>query len=284
MKVVVLTFDDGILSHLEIVRPLLKQHGFGATFFISGMLIDDPARKGYMSWDQLMILQDDGFELGNHFNEHMVASERSDRDVIEDIKWMEWKFSDLGILNPVSLSYPGFNRNLQTMDIVRKMGYKYARGGCDKVTPYHNYQEGAFGGGFDLVWDNQFNIPSSLFGKNFGFNEFVDSLNLIKENEVGVYCIHGLTGDGHIGGALDGFTDVSQEDFELCLRHLHNNGYKVIALRDMADYFDFHIGKKQVDRYNAEFRKKHGDKYHEEFARRKVEVLNEGKNVDWICV
>ena len=32
-RVVVLTFDDAIASHSRLVRPILKQYGFGATFF-----------------------------------------------------------------------------------------------------------------------------------------------------------------------------------------------------------------------------------------------------------
>src|SRR5262249_2878588 len=30
-KLVVLTFDDSVASHYSVVRPLLKQYGFGAT-------------------------------------------------------------------------------------------------------------------------------------------------------------------------------------------------------------------------------------------------------------
>ena len=165
MKTVVLTFDDGMSSHFDIARPLLKQYGFNATFFISGMFIEDDARRGFVKWDQLRVWQKEGFELGNHFNWHLVASEDSEETVSEHIGWMEHKFAQLGLPKPVSLSYPGFNRNARTMEIARQMGYRYARGGCDKVVDYQDYQEGAFGGGYDFAWDNQFNIPSSLFGK-----------------------------------------------------------------------------------------------------------------------
>jgi hypothetical protein len=268
MKVVVLTFDDGMSSHLEFARPLLKQYGFGATFFINGMFIDDPARKGFMEWDQLEILQNDGFELGNHFNWHLLASEVSDEKVVDHIEWIERKFEELGITKPSSLSYPGFNRNVNTMEIVRRMGYRCARGGCEKVTPYHEYQEGAFGGGYDPAWDNQFNIPCSLFGKKFGHKEFVESLSKINEKEIGVYCIHGFTGDGHIGGALDEFSNISKEDFELCLDHLYVNDYKVIALRDVVNYCDFHIGMEHAKKYKEDFIQEHGDKYHVEFKKR----------------
>ena len=34
-KVVVLTFDDAAKSHRTVVAPLLRQLGFGATFFIT---------------------------------------------------------------------------------------------------------------------------------------------------------------------------------------------------------------------------------------------------------
>jgi peptidoglycan/xylan/chitin deacetylase (PgdA/CDA1 family) len=34
-KLVVLTFDDSVASHYTVVRPILKRHGFSATFFIT---------------------------------------------------------------------------------------------------------------------------------------------------------------------------------------------------------------------------------------------------------
>jgi peptidoglycan/xylan/chitin deacetylase (PgdA/CDA1 family) len=34
-KLVVLTFDDSVASHYTVARPLLKQYGFGASFFIT---------------------------------------------------------------------------------------------------------------------------------------------------------------------------------------------------------------------------------------------------------
>ena len=34
-KLVVLTFDDSSRSHATVAAPLLKKHGFGATFFVT---------------------------------------------------------------------------------------------------------------------------------------------------------------------------------------------------------------------------------------------------------
>ena len=41
-KLVVLTFDDAVKSHRTFVAPLLKELGFGATFFVTHKWMDDP--------------------------------------------------------------------------------------------------------------------------------------------------------------------------------------------------------------------------------------------------
>src|ERR1051326_541199 len=63
-KTVVLTFDDAVKSQLTAVAPLLKQNGFGATFFISHGWMTD--REHFMSWADVAKLHEMGFEIGNH--------------------------------------------------------------------------------------------------------------------------------------------------------------------------------------------------------------------------
>jgi hypothetical protein len=41
-KLVVLTFDDAVKSHRTFVAPLLKDLGFGATFFVTHTWMNDP--------------------------------------------------------------------------------------------------------------------------------------------------------------------------------------------------------------------------------------------------
>ena len=50
-KLVVLTFDDSVASHYSVVRPLLKQYGFSATFFITEGFSFRTNKKDYMTWD-----------------------------------------------------------------------------------------------------------------------------------------------------------------------------------------------------------------------------------------
>ena len=64
-RIVVLTFDDASASHFEVVRPLLLKYKFGATFFITEGWDFSTNKKDYMTWDQIRLLEQDGFEIGN---------------------------------------------------------------------------------------------------------------------------------------------------------------------------------------------------------------------------
>ena len=46
-KLVVLTFDDAVLSHYTNVSPLLKKYKFGATFFIADGVYPSNKDQGY---------------------------------------------------------------------------------------------------------------------------------------------------------------------------------------------------------------------------------------------
>src|ERR1044071_919862 len=63
-KVVVLTFDDAVKSHRTFVAPLLKELGFGATFFVTHKWMSDQAN--FMTWEEVGELHQMGFEIGNH--------------------------------------------------------------------------------------------------------------------------------------------------------------------------------------------------------------------------
>lgn len=64
---VMLTFDDGHISHLERVAPLLTEKKLSGLFFISPFLA---GRKGYMDWQGLRDLSGQGFEIGSHGYSH----------------------------------------------------------------------------------------------------------------------------------------------------------------------------------------------------------------------
>jgi peptidoglycan/xylan/chitin deacetylase (PgdA/CDA1 family) len=70
-RLVVLTFDDASKSHFTIARPLLKRYGFGATFFVTEGFDFPTNKRDYMTWEEISLLNKDGFEIGNHTRDHL---------------------------------------------------------------------------------------------------------------------------------------------------------------------------------------------------------------------
>src|SRR3954466_4089108 len=74
---VVLTFDDASKSHFTVARPLLKKHGFGATFFVTEGFDFPTNKRDYMSWAEIRHLHEDGFEIGNHPRDHQGVTAKT---------------------------------------------------------------------------------------------------------------------------------------------------------------------------------------------------------------
>ncbi len=84
-KLVVLTFDDSVRSHYTIVRPILKEFGFGATFFITEGFEFQTDKENYMTWEQIAELDHAGFEIGNHTRDHVAITEVNYKEQLQAI-------------------------------------------------------------------------------------------------------------------------------------------------------------------------------------------------------
>src|SRR5260370_29906316 len=85
-KLVVLTFDDASKSHFTVARPLLKKHGFGATFFVTEGFDFPTNKRDYMTWEEIAALHKDGFEIGNHTRDHKAVTADSLRDIVAQVR------------------------------------------------------------------------------------------------------------------------------------------------------------------------------------------------------
>jgi peptidoglycan/xylan/chitin deacetylase (PgdA/CDA1 family) len=122
-KAVVLTFDDGGLDNYEVAFPILKQHGFTATFFVITKTV---GRSGQMTWDQLREMAAQGMSIQSHTVSHpdlrgvsasRLASELSD--------------SRAAIAKAIGqpsyvLCYPSGAYNAQVIKATRAAGYLMA--------------------------------------------------------------------------------------------------------------------------------------------------------------
>ena len=106
-RLVVLTFDDSVKSHFTVVRPILMDYGFGATFFITEGFDFKTNKDDYMTWEQIAQLHQDGFEIGNHTRDHQGISGENVSEVEEQLEAINRQCAAHGIPRTTSFAYPG---------------------------------------------------------------------------------------------------------------------------------------------------------------------------------
>ena len=216
-KVVVLTFDDSVASHATFVAPLLKKHGFGATFFITEgfeFLVD---KEHYMTWEQIKALDADGFEIGNHTRKHAGVAKQTREQLEADVAHIEQQCEKYDIPRPTSFCYPGYQTNDAAVQLLRERGYKFARAGGSRA--------------YVPATDDPLTLPQAFDGKpESTLEQFKKAVAQAHDGQVAVMTFHGVPDIKHP------WVNTDPEKFEQYLDYLKQQGCRVIALRDLAKY------------------------------------------------
>lgn len=214
-KLVVLTFDDGVVSHATHVAPLLKQYGFGATFFVCEFPPDFHDKSKYMTWEQMGQLSQMGFELASHTRSHTHLSKLTREQFVEELRYVEDKAASLGAPKMVSFAYPSYITSPMAPGVLAGRGYRYARMGGDK--PY------------DPARDDPYFIPSyTTLATNR--DAILNALRQARDGRVVVLTLHGVPDTAHP------WVNTPPELFREYLDFLRDHHYTVIALRDLDRY------------------------------------------------
>lgn len=119
----VITFDDGYEETSGIAATLLRRFGFCATVFVTPNEIGLP---GFMTWDQVRSVAQDGMTVGSHTLHHaflpLLSRGKIEHELVESKRIIEQQIG-----RPVSwLSYPvgGFTPEVQ--EVARTAGYRAA--------------------------------------------------------------------------------------------------------------------------------------------------------------
>ena len=186
-KLVVLTFDYSVASHATFVAPLLKKHGFGATFFITEgfeFLVD---KKNYMTWEQIQALHADGFEIGNHTRKHAGVNKQKPEQLAADVEFIEQQCAKYGIPKPVSFCYPGYATSEAAVKLLRERGYQFARAGGAQA--------------FDPTKDEPLTMPQAFDGKpDSTLEQFKAAVAQAKDGKIAVMTFHGVPDIKHPWG------------------------------------------------------------------------------------
>jgi peptidoglycan/xylan/chitin deacetylase (PgdA/CDA1 family) len=217
-KVAVLTFDDAIATQFNIVRPMLKKYGFGATFFVCEFPPDFNDKTKYMSWEQMAELNKDGFEIGNHTQTHTSVKAYGDdmeKKFTADIDSIEQKCEKYGIPKPTNFAYPGCVTDSLASVILKKKGYIWART-CENKTWNPNDCDPMLIPGFSTAGDDTAKV--------------LDFIRQAKKGEIIVLLFHGVPDNVHP------WVNLAPELLETYFKYLYNNGYTCVSLRDVLKW------------------------------------------------
>ena len=229
-KLVVLTFDDSKASHYTVVRPLLKKYGFGATFFISEGFSFRTNKDDYLTWQQIHELHRDGFEIGNHTRDHKGVSKESLGGLREQIEAINTQCAAYGIPKPVSFAYPGNAIEPGAFPVLEELGIRFARRGG---APEYPYDEGN-GFAYEPGLDHPLLLPSAGDARPAWTLENVKrAIAQAGNGRIAILQFHGAPDVEHP------WVHTPPERFEEYMKYLHDEGFKAIAVRDLARYVDW---------------------------------------------
>jgi autotransporter-associated beta strand protein len=204
-KIVVLTFDDGPASGYTVVAPILKSFGFNGSFYVCDFDSFRTRKDWYMTWRQMKAMADEGFEIGNHSVGHSPG--------FDAMMAMEDELLANHVPKPKTIAWPLHQANV-TPELAAA-GYIFARGGHNRA--------------YRPTVDNPFEIPSMWCNDLDGF---VKMVRQAAGGKIVAICYHGVPDMEHPSVSL------APEVFKVQMRYLKDNHYKVIALRDLAEYIN----------------------------------------------
>ncbi len=228
-KLVVLTFDDSVRSLHENVRPILKEAGFHASFFITEGFSFLTNKSDYMTWRQVAELHHDGFEVGNHTRSHTGVAAESLGRLHGELAHISERCMENGIPRPISFAYPGNAIHPGALPILAAHGVRFARRGAQ---PEFAYESGR-GIAYDPAHDHPLLIPTTGDARpTWTLENLKAAVSMARDGKVAVLQFHGVPDREHpwVNTPLDRFREY--------VAWLKAQGYRCIALRDLARYID----------------------------------------------
>lgn len=135
MKTIVFTFDDGRLDNYEIAYPIMAKYHFCGTVYLTSGYIDSSwdgasatfkSSEAALSWDQIQLLGEEGWEIGLHGDQHKTNC----KDWGDALRKMDAHHKELV---SIGCSYPNSKVEQGTVDEILDSEYgrriKYIRGG-----------------------------------------------------------------------------------------------------------------------------------------------------------
>jgi peptidoglycan/xylan/chitin deacetylase (PgdA/CDA1 family) len=230
-KTVVLTFDDSVKSHRAYVAPLLKELGFNATFYITQRWMSD--QENFLNWQEVAEIHEMGFEIGNHSWTHDdFSSPRNAARLAGELALVDRQLhtAQPPIPRPVNFGYCGNAFGPETVTLLQRLGYQFARRGGSPEAQYGTLDIGPT---YDPTRHHPLLIPTT--GDAYPFwtmDHFKKVVALATEGQAVVLQFHGVPDIAHP------WVHTPPERFREYMTWLKEQGCRCIAIRDLEPYID----------------------------------------------
>ncbi|MGW1890984.1 polysaccharide deacetylase family protein [Streptomyces sp. NPDC002004] len=125
---VLVTFDDGYEGVHRHALPVLAEHGFASTLFVSTGWLRGPYDTGggldtMLGWDQVRELATAGTEIGGHSHTHPQLDQLPDEELAFELRRCREIVADELGSAPVSFAYPYGYSSRRVRGAVRRTGF-----------------------------------------------------------------------------------------------------------------------------------------------------------------
>jgi peptidoglycan/xylan/chitin deacetylase (PgdA/CDA1 family) len=117
---VCITFDDGCETDLIAAAPLLREFGFGATFYLTAGFL---GTSGYLNAGQVRDLDAQGFQIGCHSMTHPYLSDLPEPELKREIADAKLKIEEILGHTIEHFSCPGGRYDQRTLQMAQQAGF-----------------------------------------------------------------------------------------------------------------------------------------------------------------
>lgn len=119
---VVLTFDDGDVSNLEVALPLLQERGMVAEFFVTSGFV---GRPGMLTPLGVRELAEAGMRIQSHGRTHEPLADLDDAVLEGELSGSRDALESWSGTRPDALSLPGGRGGARELRIAERLGYRH---------------------------------------------------------------------------------------------------------------------------------------------------------------
>jgi peptidoglycan/xylan/chitin deacetylase (PgdA/CDA1 family) len=212
-----------------VVAPLLRELGFGATFFVTHRWMPDA--ENFLTWKEVAEIHQMGFEIGNHTWTHDDFSlPRNAARLAGELALVENELAQVGVPRPVSFAYPGNGFGPEAVKTLSELGYKFARRG---ISPEVEYGEIRVGSTFDPSRHHSLLIPTTGDAyPDWTQEHFERVVAAARTGQIVVLQFHGVPDPAHP------WVHTPPENFRRYMTFLKEQECQVMAVRDLERYLN----------------------------------------------